>query len=348
MVEIPVLNDKDEDEQLVKGTKDWEELLVRLKQVLDSLRARGLTLKISKCVFESDEIDYFGFKIAKGYLQPGEVKQKVILGASTPTDVHSAERLTCLTEKERKFTWGVEQQEAFGKLRKNLTVPPVLKFYSPLAPMELRTGASIHELAGMILQQDELGRLHLVFCTMTARYLRAGQPAQVPQLVTAAVSSLNLSFYDNGTARPEQEEADPAVAAASCGNASTLETPSRPDERGDRVDKAINGATVQTHTVCGVRFDNKVAPSEALRDGHHSVTEQVVKAIGDWFRRANETIAQAVEPSPTSQHHVAAETTSHNSSRAAASISLITDDPASHALDTSSDEEMDTQASARR
>ncbi|KAL3188668.1 hypothetical protein MRX96_022467 [Rhipicephalus microplus] len=65
--------------------------------------------------------------------------------------------------------------------------------------------------------------LFLIFIvTMTARYLRAGQPAQVPQLVTAAVSSRNLSFYDNGTAMPEQEEVEPAVEAAV--NLTLLET----------------------------------------------------------------------------------------------------------------------------
>ncbi|KAL1442314.1 hypothetical protein MTO96_030859 [Rhipicephalus appendiculatus] len=80
-VEIPMLNDKDEDQQLIKGSlfahaellsgdQGLGRLLVRLKQVLDARRAAGLTLKISKCVFGSDELDYLGFKIVKGYLRP--------------------------------------------------------------------------------------------------------------------------------------------------------------------------------------------------------------------------------------------------------------------------------------
>ncbi|XP_049269038.1 uncharacterized protein LOC125757484 [Rhipicephalus sanguineus] len=69
--------------------------------------------------------------------------------------------------------------------------------------------------------------LFLIFIvTMTARYLRTGQPAAVPQLVTAAVSSRNLTFHDNGTARAEQEEAEPAVAAS--GNLTLLETALQP------------------------------------------------------------------------------------------------------------------------
>ncbi|KAL1467563.1 hypothetical protein MTO96_042079 [Rhipicephalus appendiculatus] len=114
-------------DDLLIPAKDWEDLLDRLKQVLDALRAAGLTLKISKCVFGSDELDYLGFKIVKGYLQPGEVKQQAILDASTPDDVHSlkrflgltgffrrfiphyalkAEPLTSLTKKDTKFRWG--------------------------------------------------------------------------------------------------------------------------------------------------------------------------------------------------------------------------------------------------
>ncbi|XP_072146237.1 uncharacterized protein [Dermacentor andersoni] len=136
-VEIPMLNNKDEDQQLIKGTKDWEDLLVRLKQVLMLSELYGLTLKLSKCVFGCDELDYLEFKIVKGYLQLGEVKQQAKLDVSTPTDVHSvkrflgltgifrrfiphyalkAEPLTSLTKKDTKFIWGEEQQEAFDQL----------------------------------------------------------------------------------------------------------------------------------------------------------------------------------------------------------------------------------------
>lgn len=56
------------------------------------MRAAGINLKISKCVFESDEIDCLGFKIVKGYLQLDEAKRQAMLDASMPTDVHSVRR----------------------------------------------------------------------------------------------------------------------------------------------------------------------------------------------------------------------------------------------------------------
>lgn len=56
------------------------------------MRAAGITLKISKCVFESDEIDCLGFKIVKDYLQLDETKRQAMLDAIMPTDVHSVRR----------------------------------------------------------------------------------------------------------------------------------------------------------------------------------------------------------------------------------------------------------------
>lgn len=66
--------------------------------------------------------------------------------------------------KERKFTWGGEQQEAFDQLLNKVTAPPILKLYNPLTSTKLHIDASRHKLAGMILQKYELGRWDLVIC----------------------------------------------------------------------------------------------------------------------------------------------------------------------------------------
>ncbi|KAL3171805.1 hypothetical protein MRX96_049605 [Rhipicephalus microplus] len=66
--------------------------------------------------------------------------------------------------------------------------------------------------------------------------------------------------------------------------------------------------------------------------------QQVVAAIRGWLRKAKKSTALAVEHSPTIAHTVAAENTSHDSTRATAPISLTTDDPTSTSLPASMDE----------
>ncbi|KAH6936746.1 hypothetical protein HPB50_021287 [Hyalomma asiaticum] len=115
---------------------------------------------------------------------------------------------------------------------------------APSAAAAAQERAAVEEVPGPVFASSSAGlsgalmslvilALFLIFIvTMTARYLRAGQPAAVPQLVTAAVFSPNLTFHDNGTARAEAEEAEPAFAAA--GNLSLLETTAQPAAAANR------------------------------------------------------------------------------------------------------------------
>lgn len=104
---------------------------------------------------------------------------------------------------------------------------------SPAAVAAARDRVAVEELPGPAFASSSGGlsgalmslvilALFLIFIvTMTARYLRTGQPAAVPQPVAAPVYSRNLTFHSNGTERPEPEEAEPAVTAA--GNLTLIE-----------------------------------------------------------------------------------------------------------------------------
>ncbi|XP_028172008.1 uncharacterized protein LOC114361223 [Ostrinia furnacalis] len=50
---------------------DFAEGLTRLQEVLDLLRAGGLTLKMSKCYFFYEKIDYLGFEVGSDGIRPG-------------------------------------------------------------------------------------------------------------------------------------------------------------------------------------------------------------------------------------------------------------------------------------
>ncbi|XP_054929672.1 uncharacterized protein [Dermacentor andersoni] len=112
----------------------------------------------------------------------------------------------------------------------------------PVAPA--RDRAAVEELPGPAFASSSGGlsgalmslvilALFLIFIvTMTARYLRAGQPAAVPQPATAPAYSRNNGTAErelrsiNATAWPEQEEAEPAFTAA--GNLTLIEAALQP------------------------------------------------------------------------------------------------------------------------
>lgn len=96
--------------------------------------------------FGGTEINFLGFKISEGKVEPGE-KTEAIEYISVPKNVQEVPRflglagyyrllivkyaeeaapLTKLTKKEQGFCWKIEQQKAFSKLKSMLCEKPVL------------------------------------------------------------------------------------------------------------------------------------------------------------------------------------------------------------------------------
>jgi len=155
--------------------------------VFDRLRDACLILKPSMCVFGAKRIEFLGFIIGGGLIQPGELKAKSISEFPTPVDVSSlkrflgltsffrrfvegyaivAEPLTRLTKKNVDFTWREEHDNAFRALRDELTRPPVLGTFNQAASVtELHTDASSVGLGVMLLQSGRIGDpLRLIYC----------------------------------------------------------------------------------------------------------------------------------------------------------------------------------------
>ena len=151
-----------------------EELLERLRMVLDKLRDAGLKLKPSKCVLFKTEIQYLGHLVSADGVNPIPDKIQALKDWPTPyciRDVRAffglasyyrrfvkgfatiAEHLTRLTRKQTRFVWTSEAQEAFDKLKQALIDATSLAFpYSEL-PRILDTDASDVAL-GAVLSQN--------------------------------------------------------------------------------------------------------------------------------------------------------------------------------------------------
>lgn len=65
--------------------KSFDEGMTRLEEVLMLLRDGGFTLKMSKCRFFFDSIEYLGFEIGKDGVRAGLKKTKAVADFPTPT-----------------------------------------------------------------------------------------------------------------------------------------------------------------------------------------------------------------------------------------------------------------------
>lgn len=164
-------------------------MLLRLEKVLQKLKKGCLTLKLSKCIFGTDEFEFLGFRIRENKILPGERKVLAIKAFPTPKNEHDirsflglagffrrfirnfasiSEPLSRLTQKQTEFKWTDEQESAFQKIKDLLTSEPVLGIYNPKARTEIHTDASSKGIGGMLLQEAEDGKMHLIYCVSRA------------------------------------------------------------------------------------------------------------------------------------------------------------------------------------
>ncbi|CAK1596054.1 unnamed protein product [Parnassius mnemosyne] len=70
----------------------FDEGLLRLEEVLALLKEGGFTLKLSKCRFFFDKIEYLGFEISADGVRPGSLKTDAVSKFPTPQNQHDLRR----------------------------------------------------------------------------------------------------------------------------------------------------------------------------------------------------------------------------------------------------------------
>ncbi|GJX15915.1 putative reverse transcriptase domain-containing protein [Tanacetum coccineum] len=124
-----------------------EEHSEHLKIILDLLKKEKLYAKFSKCDFLLEFVQFLGYFInSEGvHVDPAKIKAiKNWLTPTSPTEVRKfiglagyyrrflegfsliAKPLTKLTQKNKKFEWGADEDEAFQKLKQDLYAAPIL------------------------------------------------------------------------------------------------------------------------------------------------------------------------------------------------------------------------------
>ncbi|GJX95098.1 putative reverse transcriptase domain-containing protein [Tanacetum coccineum] len=120
--------------------KEHEE---HLKTILELLKKEELYAKFSKCKFWINTVKFLGHVIdSSGYYK------RFIEGFSK-----IAKPMTELTQKNQKFDWGEEQEEAFQLLKQKLCVAPILALPEGSDDFVVYCDASIKGLGAVLMQR---------------------------------------------------------------------------------------------------------------------------------------------------------------------------------------------------
>ena len=134
------------DDVLVTGCTDAEHLN-NLSEVLRRMEEAGMRLKRDKCCFVLPQVQYLGHVISRHGIQPTEDKVRDIQEAPAPADVHQLKSslgllnfyskflpnlattlapLYSLFQKQKPWSWGPAQQQAFQLAKNQLTSSSLL------------------------------------------------------------------------------------------------------------------------------------------------------------------------------------------------------------------------------
>ena len=170
-------------DDIVIFSPTFEDHLVDLRNVFERLRAANISLKASKCVFASDEVEYLGYELSRNGIKPQRKLTEAILSYQTPENRKELKRflgligfyrnfidgfgnishpLNKLTSENVPFVWSEECKLAFENLKSRLAAKPVLAFPCLGRNFVVDVDASDTAFGGVLMQTGEDGQLHPV------------------------------------------------------------------------------------------------------------------------------------------------------------------------------------------
>ncbi|GJX77121.1 putative nucleotidyltransferase, ribonuclease H [Tanacetum coccineum] len=158
-------------------SRSKEEHEVHLRLVLELLKKEKLYAKFSKCEFWLQEVHFLGHVVNQSGIHMGPGKIEAVKNWKAPTtssEIRSflglagyyrrfianfskiAKPLTSLTQKNQKYVWGVEQEEAFQTLKNNLCDAPILSLPDGVEDFVVYCDASNQGLGCVLMQRNKV------------------------------------------------------------------------------------------------------------------------------------------------------------------------------------------------
>lgn len=165
-------------DDIIIFSQSWEEHLEQLREVLNRIKAAGLTIRPDKCALSKPETQHLGFVLGHGVIRPQVGKVEAVKGAGRPVTKKQvraflglvgwyrkfipnfsarAITLTNLTKKSQpnNVVWTEDCEKAFKDLKDALCQEPVLQSPDFGKLFTVQTDASQHGIGAVLLQEEE-------------------------------------------------------------------------------------------------------------------------------------------------------------------------------------------------
>ena len=165
------------DDILIYGRNPTEHWL-RLRKVLERIEKSGVTLRKEKCEFAKTEVKFLGHIVGGHGVKPDPSKVQAIVDIKSPVSKTKARRFTGMVNYLMKFNsklaglcspiyavsgskaewfWGLDQQEAFKKVKKETMKCPVLCKFDLQLKHRVSADSSKNALGAVLLQRNKKG-----------------------------------------------------------------------------------------------------------------------------------------------------------------------------------------------
>ncbi|GKA50631.1 putative reverse transcriptase domain-containing protein, partial [Tanacetum coccineum] len=158
-------------------SKNKEEHGEHLKTILNLLRSKKLYAKFSKCDFWLDSVQFLGHVIdsSRVHIDPTKIEAiKSWAAPTTPTEVRQflglagyyrrfikefsliSKPLTKLTQKNKPYVWGDDEEEAFQTLKLKLCSAPILSLPEGSEDFVVYCDASLKGFGAVLMQREKV------------------------------------------------------------------------------------------------------------------------------------------------------------------------------------------------
>ena len=163
-------------DDIIIFSPDYESHLEHVDRVLSALQSAGVSLKLRKCNFFADSVDYLGHVITPGKLHVSTTNTDAVRGFKAPRTQTELKSFLGLCNVYRRFVpnfartaaplqqflckgqpyelpeFNEDQYHAFNLLKQAISEPPVLRLPQSNLPYSLDTDACQHQIGCALMQ----------------------------------------------------------------------------------------------------------------------------------------------------------------------------------------------------